>query len=246
MHKSHVVKLTVQESQKPPILIQQQTSCTCWWFFFPEKWDEYLWRLARYVPNSSTSVIKNNIPTPPPDTCRCVSLSFSPAVDRSVTASLSDARDAMTNAAIDSLASYRQSVLTIQQPGLLSPACLRLFPLFILALLKQVNTLTSLLHSWNEHKKQSKDYSTVFSLRILCCKPLSPFLIDPVLCVCGLQKAFRTGTSTRLDDRVFAMCQLKYQPLAYSMLMIHPALYRIDDLTDEVRRRKFTLSAFTY
>ncbi|CAK6957313.1 protein transport protein Sec24A isoform X2 [Scomber scombrus] len=105
------------------------------------------------------------------------------AVDRSVTASLSDARDAMTNAAIDSLMSYRQSVLTIQQPGLLVPACLRLFPLFILALLKQ--------------------------------------------------KAFRTGTSTRLDDRVFAMCQLKYQPLVYSMLMIHPALYRMDDLTDE-------------
>lgn len=49
------------------------------------------------------------------------------------------------------------------------------------------------------------------------------------------QKAFRTGTSTRLDDRVFAMCQLKYQPLAYLMLMIHPALYRVDDLSDEVR-----------
>ncbi|KAF7670377.1 hypothetical protein LDENG_00228470 [Lucifuga dentata] len=105
------------------------------------------------------------------------------AVDRSVTASLSDARDAMTNAAIDSLASFRQSVLTIQQPGLLAPACLRLFPLYILALLKQ--------------------------------------------------KAFRTGTSTRLDDRVFAMCQLKYQPLTYAMLMIHPILYRVDDLTDE-------------
>ncbi|CAB1316714.1 unnamed protein product, partial [Coregonus sp. 'balchen'] len=90
------------------------------------------------------------------------------AVDRSVTASLSDARDAMTNASIDSLTSYRTSVLTIQQPGLLAPACLRL-----------------------------------------------------------------TGTSTRLDDRVFAMCQLKYQPLAYVMLMIHPALYRVDDLTDE-------------
>ncbi|XP_037125072.1 protein transport protein Sec24A isoform X1 [Syngnathus acus] len=105
------------------------------------------------------------------------------AVDRSVTASLSDARDAMTNAAIDSLSSYRQSVLTIQQPGLLAPACLRLFPLYILALLKQ--------------------------------------------------KAFRTGTSTRLDDRVAAMCHLKHQPLAYAMLMIHPALYRLDDLTDE-------------
>ncbi|KAM6970287.1 protein transport protein Sec24A [Aplochiton taeniatus] len=105
------------------------------------------------------------------------------AVDRSVTASLGDARDAMTNAAIDSLAAYRTAVLTIQQPGLLAPACLRLFPLYILALLKQ--------------------------------------------------KSFRTGTSTRLDDRVFAMCQLKYQPLAYVMLMIHPALYRLDDLTDE-------------
>ncbi|XP_029546428.1 protein transport protein Sec24A isoform X2 [Salmo trutta] len=105
------------------------------------------------------------------------------AVDRSVTASLSDAREAMTNASIDSLTSFRTSVLTIQQPGLLAPACLRLFPLYILALLKQ--------------------------------------------------KAFRMGTSTRLDDRVFAMCQLKYQPLVYVMLMIHPALYRVDDLTDE-------------
>ena len=51
-----------------------------------------------------------------------------------------------------------------------------------------------------------------------------------------LQKSFRTGTSTRLDDRVFSMCQLKYHPLAYSMLMIHPSLYRVDDLTDEVRK----------
>nr|XP_015205062.1 PREDICTED: protein transport protein Sec24A isoform X2 [Lepisosteus oculatus] len=105
------------------------------------------------------------------------------AVDRSVAASLSDARDALVNAAIDSLAAYRSSVLSVQQPGLLAPVCLRLFPLYILALLKQ--------------------------------------------------KAFRTGTSTRLDDRVFAMCQLKYQPLAYLMLMIHPSLYRVDNLSDE-------------
>lgn len=75
------------------------------------------------------------------DRCSHSLLSLAPpcaAVDRSVTASLSDARDALTNAAIDSLTSYRQSVLTIQQPGLLAPACLRLFPLFVLALLKQV------------------------------------------------------------------------------------------------------------
>uniref|UniRef100_A0A8C4X909 SEC24 homolog A, COPII coat complex component n=1 Tax=Erpetoichthys calabaricus TaxID=27687 RepID=A0A8C4X909_ERPCA len=105
------------------------------------------------------------------------------AVDRSVSSSLSDARDALVNAVIDSFSAYRTSVLSLQQPGLLAPACMRLFPLYVLALLKQ--------------------------------------------------KAFRTGTSTRLDDRVFAMCQLKYQPLVYFMLLIHPALYRVDNLTDE-------------
>uniref|UniRef100_A0A670J3Q9 SEC24 homolog A, COPII coat complex component n=1 Tax=Podarcis muralis TaxID=64176 RepID=A0A670J3Q9_PODMU len=59
------------------------------------------------------------------------------AVDRSVTASLSDARDALVNAVIDSLSAYRSSVLTIQQPGLMAPISLRLFPLYVLALLKQ-------------------------------------------------------------------------------------------------------------
>ena len=54
------------------------------------------------------------------------------------------------------------------------------------------------------------------------------------------QKAFRTGTSTRLDDRVFSMCQLKFQPLVYAMLMIHPTLYRVDDLTDQVSPPIFT------
>lgn len=60
------------------------------------------------------------------------------AVDRSVTASLSDARDALVNAVIDSLSAYRSSVLSNQQPGLMVPFSLRLFPLFVLALLKQV------------------------------------------------------------------------------------------------------------
>ncbi|XP_023370484.1 protein transport protein Sec24A [Otolemur garnettii] len=59
------------------------------------------------------------------------------AVDRSMTASLSDARDALVNAVIDSLSAYRSSVLSNQQPGLLVPFSLRLFPLFVLALLKQ-------------------------------------------------------------------------------------------------------------
>uniref|UniRef100_A0A8C6X5Q2 SEC24 homolog A, COPII coat complex component n=1 Tax=Naja naja TaxID=35670 RepID=A0A8C6X5Q2_NAJNA len=106
------------------------------------------------------------------------------AVDRSISASLSDARDALVNAVIDSLSAYRSSVLTIQQPGLMAPASLRLFPLFILALLKQ--------------------------------------------------KAFQSKTNTRLDERIFTMCQVKSQPLVYLMLITHPNLYRIDNLTDEV------------
>lgn len=49
-----------------------------------------------------------------------------------------------------------------------------------------------------------------------------------------LQKAFQTGTNTRLDERIFTMCQVKNQPLVYLMLMTHPSLYRVDTLTDEV------------
>uniref|UniRef100_A0A8B9C1N5 SEC24 homolog A, COPII coat complex component n=1 Tax=Anser brachyrhynchus TaxID=132585 RepID=A0A8B9C1N5_9AVES len=105
------------------------------------------------------------------------------AVDRSVSATLSDARDALVNAVIDSLSAYRSSVLSIQQPGLMAPSSLRLFPLYVLALLKQ--------------------------------------------------KAFQTGTNARLDERIFTMCQVKNQPLVYLMLMTHPSLYRVDNLTDE-------------
>lgn len=49
-----------------------------------------------------------------------------------------------------------------------------------------------------------------------------------------LQKAFQTGTNARLDERIFTMCQVKNQPLVYLMLMTHPSLYRVDNLTDEV------------
>ncbi|KAM6150856.1 protein transport protein Sec24A [Erethizon dorsatum] len=105
------------------------------------------------------------------------------AVDRSMTASLNDARDALVNAVIDSLSAYRSSVLSNQQPGLMVPFSLRLFPLFVLALLKQ--------------------------------------------------KSFQTGTNARLDERIFAMCQVKNQPVVYLMLTTHPNLYRVDNLSDE-------------
>ncbi|XP_070613990.1 protein transport protein Sec24B isoform X2 [Erythrolamprus reginae] len=105
------------------------------------------------------------------------------AVDRCVLSSLSDARDALANAVVDSLSAYMSTASNLQQSALIAPFSLRLFPLYILALFKQ--------------------------------------------------KAFRTGTSTRLDDRIYAMCQIKNQPLVHLMKIIYPSLYRIDRLTDE-------------
>ncbi|XP_076844603.1 protein transport protein Sec24B isoform X2 [Brachyhypopomus gauderio] len=105
------------------------------------------------------------------------------AVDRSVSSSLLDARDALVNAVVDSLESYRANGSNLQPPGLVAPAALRLLPLYVLALLKQ--------------------------------------------------KALRTGTSTRLDDRVFAMCEFKSQPLKQIIRLTHPDLYRIDNLTEQ-------------
>ncbi|XP_078263390.1 protein transport protein Sec24B-like isoform X2 [Rhinoraja longicauda] len=105
------------------------------------------------------------------------------AVDRSVCSRLSDARDALINAVVDSLSAYHSTVSNLQQSVLVAPSSLRLFALYILALLKQ--------------------------------------------------QAFKTGSSIGLDERVFAMCKMKTQPLVHLMLMIHPHLYRIDNLSDE-------------
>uniref|UniRef100_A0A6Q2YK94 SEC24 homolog B, COPII coat complex component n=1 Tax=Esox lucius TaxID=8010 RepID=A0A6Q2YK94_ESOLU len=105
------------------------------------------------------------------------------AIDRSISSSLSDARDALVNAVVDSLSAYKSTVSNLQQSGLIAPASLCLFPLYVLALLKQ--------------------------------------------------KALRTGTSTRLDERVFAMCEFKTQPLQQVMRMVHPNLYRVDAMSDQ-------------
>lgn len=42
--------------------------------------------------------------------------------------------------------------------------------------------------------------------------------------------AFRTGTSTRLDDRLFAMCELKSLPLDQLIRNIYPDFYQLDEL----------------
>lgn len=63
------------------------------------------------------------------------------AIDRSISSSLSDARDALVNAVVDCLSAYRANGSNIQPSGLVAPASLRLFPLYVLALLKQVGAL---------------------------------------------------------------------------------------------------------
>uniref|UniRef100_A0A671UTQ4 SEC24 homolog B, COPII coat complex component n=1 Tax=Sparus aurata TaxID=8175 RepID=A0A671UTQ4_SPAAU len=105
------------------------------------------------------------------------------AIDRSISSSLSDARDALVNAVVDLVTAYKSNVSNLQQSGLILPAAMRLFPVYILALLKQ--------------------------------------------------KALRTGTSTRLDERVFDMCEFKTQPLQQLMRMVHPDLYRLDNMSDQ-------------
>lgn len=65
--------------------------------------------------------------------------------------------------------------------------------------------------------------------------PPSDFILE--------QKALRTGTSTRLDERVFAMCEFKTQPLQQLMRMIYPDLYRLDNMSDKVRPGQLSLAA---
>lgn len=106
------------------------------------------------------------------------------AVDRSVSSSISDARDAFINASCDVFSAFRmvQNQPQTSQAGgqLIAPMNLKLLPLYMLALLKH--------------------------------------------------PAFRTGTSTRLDDRVFAMCELKTLPLDQLIRYIYPDLYHLDTL----------------
>lgn len=103
------------------------------------------------------------------------------AVDRSVTSSLSDARDAFINATVDIISAFRLVQNLAQTSSkLMVPENLRLLPLYILAMLKHT--------------------------------------------------AFRTGTSTRLDDRVFAMSEMKSLPLDQLMRYIYPDFYLLDCL----------------
>lgn len=68
-------------------------------------------------------------------------------MDRSISSSLSDARDALVNAVVDSLSAYGSTVSNLQHSGLIAPSSLKLFPLYVLALLKQVALYTVRFYS---------------------------------------------------------------------------------------------------
>ncbi|XP_067136282.1 protein transport protein Sec24A [Centruroides vittatus] len=106
------------------------------------------------------------------------------AVDRSLSSSISDAKEALINACIDLLNSFKITLSSGQTAGtLMTPFSARLMPLYVLGLLKHV--------------------------------------------------AFRTGISTKLDERVFAMEQMKTLPLNNLLTYIYPNLYPIHNLDDK-------------
>ena len=49
-----------------------------------------------------------------------------------------------------------------------------------------------------------------------------------------LQRGFRIGSSTKLDDRVYALEQIKTLPLNYFLLELYPSLYPVHSLDDQV------------
>lgn len=112
-------------------------------------------------------------------------------VDRSLSSSLSDARDAFINAIVDIFSAFKVAQNLPQNSGtIVAPDNLSLLPLYTLALLK--NT------------------------------------------------AFRVGTSTRLDDRVFAMSDMKTMPLDQLIRCIYPDFYVLDNLLQgDTREGKF-------
>lgn len=75
-------------------------------------------------------------------------IQISSAVDRSLQSSLSDARDALINVAIDILSAYKLTQSS-SGGGLVAPGSLKLLPLYIIALLKSVNYQFSFINFTN-------------------------------------------------------------------------------------------------
>lgn len=62
------------------------------------------------------------------------------AVDRTLSSTLSDAKDAAINAVLDLLGTYKAANPSTAAAGLVTSSSTRLLPLFVLALLKHVSS----------------------------------------------------------------------------------------------------------
>lgn len=120
---------------------------------------------------------------------------FVSAVDRSLNASVNDAKEAVVNACLDALQAYGNTLSSQARIGALpAPYSLRLLPMYTLALLKTA--------------------------------------------------ALRLGVSTKEDDRIDAMDQLKALPVFRLIKKLTPDLYPVHALTDDVSHNSvFIISA---
>lgn len=124
-----------------------------------------------------------------------VSLLAKMAVDRSCQVNIQEAREALINANVDVINTYRL-VNPTQYAGLFTSCSNRLLPLYSLALLKHVSFVVVALVYFPKH-------------------------------IFLFQTAFRLGISTRIDERVYAMENMKSLPIKSLMLYIYPNLYPI-------------------
>lgn len=118
-------------------------------------------------------------------------------MDRSLAASITDAREAAINAVVDLLLVYKSLYPAESCAGLVTSYNTRLLPLYILALMKHVS-----IH--------------------LPCVPGFNLLFFPIK-----QPAFRIGISTKVDERVAAMEKMKSLPICHLMTYIYPDLYPV-------------------
>jgi len=66
-------------------------------------------------------------------------------------------------------------------------------------------------------------------------RPCFQITLGRLVSIC-VQSAFRVSTSTKLDDRIFAMEQCKTLPVLYLIQSIYPDLYPVHALSDKVRK----------
>lgn len=89
-----------------------------------------------------------------------------------------------------------------------------------------INVAIDILSSY----KLSQNMAGNTSLIVPRCLRLLPLYISALL----KHPAFRSGISTRLDDRVKSMCDMKTRPLQYLIQQIYPDLYPVHNLQDQI------------